>query len=242
VSKELHGLAERLRKARTDDDYVETDLRAWTTMLEKLKRDVTTVSPSVAICQDPEETLVTKIYVSTTKQHIEQGERFGESFGNILICDSGRAARHTGPQKNYAFVRGTGEYSSGRHKIRFQVNKKNAVYLIFFGIISKLTLIPQNQNVMETTACGWYSSDGIVPSDGGLPVSKDFRDMKGQLKLDIELVLDCDNQMISYFNQQTKNTREMNVDTKKFPLPWQILFYLYDIEDSVRLLSSTQIL
>ncbi len=40
MSKELQNLGERLCKARIDDDYVETDLRAWSVTLEKLPHDV----------------------------------------------------------------------------------------------------------------------------------------------------------------------------------------------------------
>ncbi|UJR14239.1 hypothetical protein I4U23_001229 [Adineta vaga] len=36
VSAQLHELAERLQIARIDDDYVETDLSTWKTMLQEL--------------------------------------------------------------------------------------------------------------------------------------------------------------------------------------------------------------
>ncbi|CAF1021603.1 unnamed protein product [Rotaria sp. Silwood1] len=36
VLKELYGLSEQLRKAHIDNDHVENDLCAWTTLLEKI--------------------------------------------------------------------------------------------------------------------------------------------------------------------------------------------------------------
>lgn len=52
VSKKLHDLAERLQKARTDDDYVETDLRMWHDKLRKLKDDFNTQISSITVQED----------------------------------------------------------------------------------------------------------------------------------------------------------------------------------------------
>jgi len=73
VSKELHDLAERLQKARIDDDYVETDLRTWTNILQKLKDDMNLYSSSIFIQEDHTQTVIGRMYVSaTTKQSASQ--------------------------------------------------------------------------------------------------------------------------------------------------------------------------
>jgi hypothetical protein len=119
------------------------------------------------------------------------------------------------------------------------VNKKNKEWVIFFGIISKLSTIPQSEYDMEKSAYGWYSDDGKILHNTSLPAAgSNVRDLEGEIKYEIELLLDCDNQKISYFNQRTKNTREINVDIRICSFPWQLLFYLYDIGDQFRLLSS----
>ncbi len=178
-----------------------------------------------------------KISVTKAMQHREQDERFGELFGNVRIEENGRMIIHGGT-KSDACVRGTCEYSLGKHKIRFIVTKKDTSYWMSFGIISELKSIPQNQVDMERSTYGWTSDDQTLPLSAKKPVSKKFQDMSDQTTFEIELSLDCDNRKISYFNQQTKNTREMNVDITICPLPWQLLFYLFDVGDCVQLISS----
>ncbi|CAF2949879.1 unnamed protein product [Rotaria sp. Silwood2] len=135
VSKELYDLSERLRKARIDDDYVESDLCTWTTMLEKLRRDLTTIAPLINIYEDPTKILVTNICISETELHIKQNENFGESLGNIRIEENGCVAIHIGSRKSDAFVRGICEYSLDKHKIRLFVKKNTTACYCFFGII-----------------------------------------------------------------------------------------------------------
>ncbi|CAF3183490.1 unnamed protein product [Rotaria sp. Silwood2] len=242
ISKELHDLAEQLRKARIDDDFVETDLHKWTNMLEKLQRDVTNATPSVTINEDPTKLLVTKISIdSTMQQHLEE-ERFGKFIGNVCIADNGLLAYHCGLEENDAFVWGRQEYSSGRHRIRFVINKKASSYSTSFNIISKSTSRLDSQSDLEKSGYGWFSDDHICCGGADVSFYKLRHDMKGETIFEIELLIDCDNQKISYFNERTKNKRELNVDIKKCPFPWQLLFYLFDVEDSVRLLSSKKLL
>ncbi|CAF4371382.1 unnamed protein product [Rotaria sp. Silwood2] len=106
LQTELHDLAEQLEKARIDDDYVETDLRTWTNMLQKLKDDINTFSPSISVQENSEEILVAKIYVSTTLQQLRQQEKFREFFGSVRIEDNGFMATHNGLKNDTAFVRG----------------------------------------------------------------------------------------------------------------------------------------
>ncbi|CAF3694381.1 unnamed protein product [Rotaria sp. Silwood1] len=243
VSKELYNLAEELKKARIDDDFVETDLRKWTSMLKKIQHDVADVCPSTTISEDPTKPLVAKIFVSSTRQlHLEQNERFGISFGNVRIAEDGFLAYHLKPGIGDAFVCGMKEYSSGKYEIRFLMNKKDSEYTMSFNIISKSTSVPKDQLDLEKSSYGWYSDDNICLCGADLSLYTVHHDMIGKTTFEIELLIDCDNRKISYFNEETKNRREMNVDIKKCPFPWQLLFYLYDVEDSVRLLSSKKLL
>ncbi|CAF2974284.1 unnamed protein product [Rotaria sp. Silwood2] len=94
VSKKLNDLAKRLRKARTDDDYVETDLQIWATKLEKWKRYITAVFHSININEDPTNILIAKMYISSTVQQLDFQERFGQVSGDIYIEDNGRVIKH----------------------------------------------------------------------------------------------------------------------------------------------------
>ncbi|CAF1442805.1 unnamed protein product [Rotaria sp. Silwood1] len=243
VSKELYNLAEELKKARIDDDFVETDLRKWTSMLKKIQHDVADVCPSTTISEDPTKPLVAKIFVSSTRQlHLEQDERFGISFDNVCIAENGYLAYHDGSTRDCAFVCGMKEYSLGKYSIRFVMNKKDPEYVMSFNIISQTTGIATKKFSLDESSYGWYSDDGICCCNTKLSFSKGFHDMKDETTFEIELLIDCDNRKISYLNERTRNRREMNVDLIKCPFPWQLLFYLYDVEDSVRLLSSKKLL
>jgi len=238
----LHDLAERLQKARENDDYVETDLRTWTTILEKLKCDVITVPPSIHVYEDSTKLLIGKLHVSSTKQNLIQEERFGEFVGDICIEDNGRVALYSGSYSSNSYVRGKEEYSNGKHKIRVIINKKTATYAMSFSIVSKSTPISQTTSDTEThIAYGWYTDDDIHNPDSSYQVSKNFKDLQGETTFELELIIDCDNRKISYFNERTKNTHEMNVNIDICPFPWQLEFYLFYIGDRVQIVSSSQV-
>ena len=236
VSKEIHNLAEQLQKARVDDDYVETDLRTWTAMLQKLKDDVDIFSPSICIQEDATQILVSRMYLSTVKQHLEQTEKFGNSFGDVRIEENGLLATHCGRENGTAFVLGIGEYSSGTHKIRFLFKKSSSTYVTSFKVVSKLMPIAGAKPKLLYKGYGWDSKDFCISDFDWKWRVKNFQDMRGQTTFEIEFQLDCDNRKISYTNQRTKNRRELNIDITKCPFPWQVSFYLYETGDCVRFL------
>ncbi|CAF1102080.1 unnamed protein product [Rotaria sp. Silwood1] len=233
VSTELHNQAEELRKARIDDDFVETDIHKWINMLEKVQHNVNNFIHSTTVSEDSTELGV---------QNSENEERFGKSLGNICIAEDGLLAYHLKLDIGDAFVCGMKEYSSGKYEIRFLMNKKDFEYTMSFNIISKSTSIPKNEFDLEKSSYGWYSNDNICLCGADLSLYTVHHDMSGETTFEIELLIDCDNRKISYFNERTKNRRELNVDITKCPFPWQLLFYLFNVEDSVRLLSSKQLL
>jgi hypothetical protein len=204
-------------------------------MLQQLKNDVTIPSSSIHIQEDPTQTLVAKMYLVTSKQHSRQSERFSKSVGNIRIEENGLVMRHCGPRNDTAFVRGIGEYSSGTHKIRFLIKKNSIKYSTSFSVVSKLTLISKGLSGLYNS-CGWNSNDDMFSTDATAAIDRNFRDMRGETTFEIELELDCDRRKISYVNQGTKNRRELNVDIRKCPFPWQLEFYLFEVGDCVRFL------
>ncbi|CAF2807519.1 unnamed protein product [Rotaria sp. Silwood2] len=236
ASETLKYFSQRLRKAREEDDYVENDLYLWTLKLENLKKDLTTINSSIIIREDSKDTLISNIYLSSIKQQQQQmltSESFLRSVGDIHIEDNGQLAMHGEQKRSDAFLCGKNEYTRGKHKIRFIINKKNSDYITTFGIASMES---------QLSVYGWSSDDQTV--GGGYSQAKNIynqRDMKGETILQIELLIDCDNRKISYFNERTRCTKEMNVDLDLCPFPWQLYFYLYDTGDRVRLLTLNQI-
>ena len=89
---------------------------------------------------------------------------------------------------------------------------------------------------------GWQSDDCMNPSEYRPLNEKVHPDLKGETKFHIKFLMDCDRHTIAYINEKTRREREIHVDVNKCPLPWKLYFYLYDIGDSVRLLSSSQVL
>jgi len=218
-----------LRRAREDDDYVETDLKSWMNTIEELKCNMNSVAPEANIYEDSTITLIGKLHVSILKAKTVEDETFGEFYGSIRIENNGRVAVHTGPRQSNAHVRGTKEYTTGKHLVRFSINKRNAIFNLSFNIISK------------STSCdpyGWYTDDDISNPDHSCMISKDFDDFKGETSFELELTIDCDQQKISYFNERTKKKHEINVNIKIMPFPWQLQFELFDCEDRVQLISS----
>lgn len=231
----MRDLAERLEQARILDDFVETDLQTWWTMLAKMKDDVKAIVPTLIIEESPQESLIAKIDVFKTPRLHLQNEKFEESYGLIRLEDNGRVAVHIGPENDTSFVRGIGKYSSGKHKIRFLFEKSSTVFITSFDITSSRMPIDAGFDSTYNTY-GWSSNDNVLGSSDVLIVDQNFRDMKNQSSFEIDLELDCDNRKISYVNVHTKNQRELHIDITKCPFPWQIRFYLYSVGDCVRLL------
>lgn len=211
--------------------------------LTKLKNDVTDIWCSINVREDLSKPLVSKLILSSnTEQKSELNEQFQDYVGTVCIKENGRLVYHNGPKKGSAFVRGCQKYSSGVHEIRFVMDKKNSKYVMSFNIVpASISELAEEFDVTES-CYGWFSDD-ISYSCGGIqvPSTAEFYDMQGETMLEITLVIDCDNRKISYFNERTKNRREMNVNTTKCALPWKLLFSLFDVEDSIRILSSKTI-
>ena len=233
--KTLTDLAERLRTAQSDDDYVETDLQRWTTILEKLKNDLYTPSSRVMICQDPTKILLVGISASILSDEKHSKEIFGEVHGQVRIENNGSAAKYCGDQRGDAFVRGISEYRSGKHKIRLMIRRHTTSWDMLFGIVSKRMSTPELADKCEYSIFGWWSNDEIYPRTDVLKKNKPSRDLKGEIRLEIELTLDCDHHTISYFNERTRAIRQLNIDMMKCPFPWQLLINLYGMGDQVRL-------
>jgi hypothetical protein len=175
--------------------------------------------------------IIAKLDVTSITQQPKQNESLVGVRGDIQIQNEGRVAIQRSSGTSY--ISGRNEYSFGRYKIRLNVNKVHFDCDIYFGITSK----KETFSTWPSSFCGWSSDD--VSWCGELRVidKTNFKgDLNGKTSFTIELVLECDNRKIQYFNEQTKNSRELNVDQTQCPFPWQIFFYLYSPGDRVQLL------
>ena len=185
--------------------------------------------------------MINNISISKVNQQSILNETLVSDANQIQFDENHLIAMHCGPYRTPAYITGTQEYSSGQHQVRLFISKKTCEFSLSFNIISKSMKIPSMLSQSEFLTYGWQSDDCINPSQYCLSNEPYVPDLTGKTKFHIQLFIDCDQTKISYFNEKTKRKREINVDVKKCPLPWKIFFYLYDVGDSVRLLSSSQI-
>ncbi|CAF2120566.1 unnamed protein product [Rotaria magnacalcarata] len=237
VSMKLNDLAQRVRKARTDDDYVETDLEKWIKKLKGIKNEMITILGSITVVEDSKNALVPKISISSIQQPAKFEERFVECLGNVTIEDNGRSIAHSSSKRSDAYARAAGEYSHGKRRIRLIINK-TASYVASFNVVSKsvrtLGLSPSN----GCFPYGWRTDDSMNNPDIDRKTNPGQKDLRGETTLKLDLLIDCDNRKISYFNEHTKITRTMDVDINRCPFPWQLECHVHDVNDRIEILSS----
>jgi hypothetical protein len=224
LSSRLSELHEELNNAQKKNDFMETDLKTWSNRLDKLKSYLE--SPPSICLQD--EKFISKLSIYTIPDDI-----FENFAGDLQIESNGQIVVH-GPSVAHAVVRGSGEYSTGKHRFRFKIESYNINKWIFFGIIShKVTL---RSNTWAIPSCyGWGGQDSTILNcamHAGL--NGYFCDF--ELNDTIEILLDCDNRTISLTNQRTKCSYRMDIDLIKCPFPWHFILNLFYPNDRVRIL------
>lgn len=128
-----------MREAREDDNFVETDLRLWTDKLQELKIDIADIYLTVIIHKDPSMKLIDKLNITSIIQQPEVDENLVRICESVQIEDNGHVAVQQGSRISYAC--GKNEYSFGKYKIRFNVNKTKLDFNTNFGIISKMEIL-----------------------------------------------------------------------------------------------------
>jgi len=223
-SKQWKQLSEELKTTQNNNDFMEIDLKQLLKRFNKLKSY--RASPSTIDFQDNMD--ISKPIICTIPDDI-----FEIFAGDLQIKDNGQLVEH-GPTVTHAVVRGSGEYSSGEHRFQFKIENYNSNKWIFFGIISHKTIM--RSNTWAIPSCyGWGGQDSTILNcamHAGLNgYLCDF-----ELNDIIELLLDCDHQIIRLTNQRTKRTHMMNIVLAKCPFPWHFLLNLFFPNDRVRIL------
>lgn len=157
VKLELRNLAEKLRKAREDDDFIETDLHLWTNNLKILKAHVLDVHSSVVtIREDPSVQLIAKLNVISTSKQFEFDKRLIIAYEDVSIEDNGCLAIQQCFGTSY--LRSKNGFSFGQYKVRFNIITSDLGYDIIFGVISTKELLSE----WPSTNYGWSTHDSIV--------------------------------------------------------------------------------
>ncbi|CAF1065262.1 unnamed protein product [Rotaria sordida] len=253
VSKELNLLTEQIKKAREEDDFIETDLIYWISTLNRMRDELITVPLSNNIKEDQSAPLIYQLKLTTTSSEFDDKSMFQyrqahlqtTTSGDILercldgakIGDNGQLVEHSDWDCPVE-VRGKVGYTSGTHRFRLQIEKNPRGTWIFFGIISKTQLMTKC-SYESSSAYGWADYDDYFL--GGV---RQNNQNTGQFYDTVEsdiitLIVDCTNRKICYVNEKRQKSQQLDININKCPFPWQLHINLYGTGDRVRLLSAT---
>jgi len=175
-----------------------------------------------------------------------EAERFDETGGySHSLLDNNQVFEKSMETYGGNYARGQREYSTGQHRIRFQLEEVSfctTANTILIGIISSsVTATDQYFNrtpstyAWRTASYEWEDESMIVENGIHRRISKDK--WPGAKTEDIlELTIDCDKQTINMENQTGQGNDSMVVDLKKSPLPWKFIVIFFTHPARVRLL------
>ncbi|CAF2862184.1 unnamed protein product, partial [Rotaria sp. Silwood2] len=131
-------------------------------------------------------------------------------------------------------IYGINRYSTGKHQIRFRIEKMGDLRL-FFGIIRSLENISrsgQAQNNNNSLYGWWDLNEAII--NGKVQTTK-YRNIVSTGD-ELTLILDCDNKQVQLQHHRTKRLAQLLIDLNKCPFPWKIVIRLQSAGDCVRIL------
>jgi hypothetical protein len=241
----VNRLTEELRACRESDDYTELDIRKWAEQLRELRQIIENSSNINIECGNSTSSAIPLIRISSLQQsmlHSNQErqfnrsdtrivEKFSDTYGNITLSADGLTGYSSGNRWEVSCISGIGRYSSGIHRIRFQIENKVSKFL-FYGIITAAqNLMPQIPNVKS--AHGWWELGFSVIEGKGKSESQtkniDFGDQ-------LTLTLNCDNRLIQFEHHRTNKLVAIPVDLEKCPFPWKIIIRLDNQGDCIKIL------
>jgi hypothetical protein len=229
ITEDLKHLTQELTTARSENNFIEIDLKEWMERLEQWTKDLNT-SSSINIQQEKSDTpFIQKIIVNLNKN-----EFFERATGKMKIEDNGQLI--IAESEGYSTVRCYGDYSSGQHKFRFKIEEMHPFNWMFFGIVSKNTPLEGNSYITPTNF-GWNTGGGVSINGSHIAGYKGYKSDMAQSDT-LELFLDCDRRMIRLTNERTNNKHELDVNVDQCPFPWQLHVGLYYQNDQVRYLPS----
>jgi hypothetical protein len=216
-----------LTTARSEDNFIEIDLKEWMERLGKWTKELRTPS-SIHIQQEKSSIpFIQKIVVS-----LRGNECFERSIGKMKIEDNGQVI--IAESGGYSTARCHGAYSSGQHQFRFKIEEMSPSNWILFGIVSKNVPLQESSYTTPTTF-GWTTHSYVFLNGSG---QLGYNGYKSDIIQNdtLELFLDCDRRTIRLTNERTNNTHELDINVAQCPFPWQLHIGLFHQNDRVRLL------
>ena len=212
LKEKLEQLKQQIEQARQDGGYYENDLRDWTEKINILR---STFVEQQSIKLGEENGLTPFISRISLQDPFQNDTRGGKQHPDV----------RQNPYDDYSNTPNQHEYSTGRHTIRYKIERYDETSSVIFGIVSKNSgNYPEPYN--NPTFFGWRDKNlvylGGVPEDNysGYPSYFQSKDI-------YVLTIDCTNQRISLTNERTTRSTDLDVNLKKCPFPWQLSVRLF---------------
>lgn len=224
IANELARITNELKRARYDDDFMEIDLKQWKEKLDQLKLNLDTVHPK------------NNHFELLENDHINDAstEIFHQTSGDVQIEGDGKIAVH-GATSGLVAVRCRGEYSLGKHRFRFRIDRTSNGIGFIYGIVSKSTpmssiinrIVPHGNNNSETSSFTYTSlNNDVICSFTGYRFGF-------QANGTYEIFIDCDYPRIHITSEDIQAREHLYVDREKFPFPWQFFIVIHYANDRV---------
>ena len=224
VKQKLQLLSNELKEGREENDFSEIDLRQWMEKLEELKKEL--LNSTTILFREDSTPLITKIRI----YRVEASDIFERVCGDAQINDNGCLIVKI--SAGVTEIRGKGEYNTGRHILRFQVEQLIHNGWMFFGIISKSQTMQTNSYV-SPSSYGWTTQNQTYVS-GQYRSERSYDVAQNDT---IMLEIDCDRRKIELRNERSNRIMELPVDINKCPFPWQLHLNLLASNTRVRILN-----
>jgi hypothetical protein len=230
-------ISDELRSSRELDNYSEIDLSRWMEKLQLLRNELEMPTRiGIEQKQGKDSIDLIKIYqINVTNTTIPTHERFNRVVGYATLSKDHLNATISETQDSIgaASICGASLYSSGLHKIYFEITNKTRDYL-FFGIMSSVQRLTADAFSLLSTY-GWWDAEYSVLKGISSKLHSGNIIKTGDK---ITLTLDCDHGHISYIVERTKKSEKLKIDMNSCPFPWNFLIVMDSIGDSVHLLSN----
>lgn len=228
MNQTFTDLSQELNRVRVQNNLIETDIKFWLEKLEEFKNEFQAPKTINIIPDEKVISFITKIKLSQVSI-----DTFHRPIGDIRPIDDGFALIH-GPSTGDATIHGKKEYYSGCHTFRFQIEKLGIPKWVFFGIISKDT--DSQTNLYKTpTVFGWAGHHQVWLNGSHYHQYRGYTCALDENHI-VELVIDCDKNVLRLTNENTSLKHEIDVPPVKCPYPWILYIGLYGSGDQVRLL------
>ncbi|CAF0909653.1 unnamed protein product [Rotaria sordida] len=238
VKKNLQLIFNDIKEGRENNDFSESELQQWTQKLEELKIELH--NPINVSIQQDSIPLVTKIRIDyqDTSMHPQLNRPISDVFervcGNAQIEENGCLILKD-DSTGHTEIRGKNQYNIGKHKFYFRIEQLASSGWIFFGIISKSEPM-QYDSFYSPSSYGWSSKNQIYIGGDDEEYDENTEIFENDT---IILLIDCDQKKILLQNNRLNRTRELLVDIKKCPFPWQLHLNLHAPNTHVRILNSS---